>query len=966
MPARPNPALRGEPRGIGTSGARDPLAREVRLLGSLLGQVIVEQEGLDLLELVERVRRRTIALRRADDPIERARLAAELDSLDLPRAEALIRSFGLYFQLVNLAEERHRVRTLRKRERAARGGILDDSVADAVRRIWRTGRGLDDIVALIRRLSIAPVLTAHPTEARRRTLLVALRRCNRLVERLDDPRLTPEEDRDIRRRLREEISLLWRTADLRSVTPTPLDEVRTAMTYFDESLFTMAPRLYRAVDGALDPLAEAERRRALGRAGRLATADPSASDTGRTGARPALVPAFLHWGSWIGGDRDGNPSVTGETTSHVLRIHADHVIHGYEAVATRLMQTVAPAVAPADVPPPLARRLVADDDLLPETMRQLRRRFPDEPCRQRFGAIAERLRRTRAALTATPGVPISGRYHDAAELLAELEEIMSALVVDRLGRVAWGEVQDLIWQVQTFGFHLAALEVRQHSEVHQAALGAIRRGDLDSDLPGAPGVTAAEVLATFRAMADAQARFGPAAAGRYVISFTRSAADVLAVLELAELAGAADPPAAATGGLAPAVPILDVVPLFESADALVGCAAILDDLLADPIYRGHLLSRDDRQEVMLGYSDSNKESGFLAANWLLYRAQEALVATARRHGLELTLFHGRGGAIGRGGGPTNRAILAQAPGSIDGRLRMTEQGEVIAANYANPAIARRQLEQLTAAVLLASTPEHDHRVAAAGAAGAAAIDELAATSQAAYRALVWEDPGFPGFFRDATPIVELSALRLGSRPAARGAASEAGSDEPADQRPAEPPPPIEALRAIPWGFAWSQSRLNLPGWYGLGSALEAYAAAHGEASLDELGSLYRAWPLLEAILDNAEMTLAKADIGVARTYAGLARGAGAARIWERIEAEHERTVRLLLRLTRRDHLLDGLPVLQRSVELRNPYVDSLSELQVRLLARLRRLSPDDPARAELLRLVQLSINGIAAGLRNTG
>ena len=966
MTARPNPAVRGEPRGIGTAGARDHLAREVRLLGSLLGQVIVEQEGLDLLELVERVRRRTIALRRADDPVERARLSAELDGLDLPRIEALIRSFGLYFQLVNLAEERHRVRTLRRRERAARGGILDDSVAEAVRGIWHTGRGVDDIVELIGRLAIAPVLTAHPTEARRRTLLIALRRCHRLVERLDDPRLTPDEDRDIRRRLREEISLLWRTADLRSVAPTPLDEVRTAMTYFDETLFTVVPRLYRALDGALDPLIEAERRRALGRAGRLAATDPTAPDAGRTGTRPPLVPAFLRWGSWIGGDRDGNPAVTAETTGHVLRIHADHVIHGYEAVAIRLMQTIAPHIPATTTAAPLARRLVADDDVLPETMRQLRRRFPDEPYRQRFGAIAERLRRTRAALTATAGVPVGGRYTDPSELIAELDEVTAALVGDRLGRVAWGEVQDFRWQVETFGFHLAALEVRQHGDVHAAALAAIRRRDLDSELPGSPGVTAGEVLATFRAIADTQARFGPAAAGRYVISFTRSAADVLAVLELAGLAGSADPPAAATGGFAPAVPVLDVVPLFESADALEDCAAIIDALVADPLYRGHLLARGDRQEVMLGYSDSNKESGFLAANRLLYRAQEALVETARRHGLELTLFHGRGGAIGRGGGPTNRAILAQAPGSIDGRLRMTEQGEVIAANYANPAIARRQLEQLTAAVVLASTAEHDARVAEAGQAGAAAIDELARVSEAAYRALVWEDPDFAAFFRDATPIVELSALRLGSRPAARGRRASGGAPGRTSTPVAEPPPPLVSLRAIPWGFAWSQSRLNLPGWFGLGSALEAYRSSHGDAGLDALAELYRSWLLFEAILDNAEMTLAKADIGVARTYAALARGASAGRIWERIEAEHERTVRLLLRVTGRDHLLDGLPILQRSIELRNPYVDSLSELQVRLLARLRALPPDDPSRPEVLRLVQLSINGIAAGLRNTG
>jgi phosphoenolpyruvate carboxylase len=957
MPARSNPAVRGEPRGIGTAGARDPLAREVRLLGALLGQVIVEQEGLELLELVERVRRATIALRRADDPAERARLSADLDGLDLRRAETLIRSFGLYFQLVNLAEERHRVRTLRRRERTARGGILDDSVAEAVRRIWRSGRGLDEIVGLVGRLAISPVLTAHPTEARRRTLLVALRRCHRLVERLDDPRLTPYEDRDIRRRLREEISLLWRTADLRSVAPTPLDEVRTAMTYFDETLFTVAPRLYRALDGALDPLAAAERRRALGRAGRLAAVDPPATDAGLTGTRPPLVPAFLRWGSWIGGDRDGNPAVTAETTGHVLRIHADHVIRGYEAVATRLMQTIAASVPAGGLAAPFARRLAADDEALPEAMRQLRHRFAGEPYRQRFGAIVERLRRTRSALTGVTA-PLAGRYEDPAALLAELDEIAGSLAADRLGRVAWGEVQDFRWQVETFGFHLAGLEVRQHSEVHEAALAALRRGDLTTDLPVAPGVTAGEVLATFRAIADAQRRFGPAAAGRYVVSFTRSARDLRAVLALARLAGAASPPASETGGFAPASPILDVVPLFESADALEGCAGILDALLADPSYRAHLADRGNRQEVMLGYSDSNKESGFLAANRLLYRAQEALVAAARRHGLELTLFHGRGGAIGRGGGPANRAILAQAPGSIGGRLRLTEQGEVIAANYANPAIARRQLEQLTAAVLIASTPEHDELAAAAGTAGAATIDELAETSRAAYRALVWEEPEFPAFFRDMTPIEELSALRLGSRPASRGQRGSAPS--------VEPPPSIAALRAIPWGFAWSQARLNLPGWYGLGSALEAYADAHGEAGLDRLAGLYRSSPFFASVLDNAEMTLAKADIGVARLYAGLARGPDAARLWERIEAEHVRAVGLLLRVTGRTRLLDGLPTLQRSIELRNPYIDSLSELQVRLLARLRALSPGDPARPELLRLVQLTVNGIAAGLRNTG
>ena len=400
------------------------------------------------------------------------------------------------------------------------------------------------------------------------------------------------------------------------------------------------------------------------------------------------------------------------------------------------------------------------------------------------------------------------------------------------------------------------------------------------------------------------------------------------------------------------LPVLDVVPLFESSDALMTAGSILDDLLADPGYRAHLAARGDRQEVMLGYSDSNKESGFLAAAWMLHRAQSGLVEVARREGIELTLFHGRGGAIGRGGGPTNRAILGQAPGSVDGRLKLTEQGEVIAANYSDATIARRHLEQVTAAVLLASTPEHDAALAASVAVGAPIMDELATTSRAAYRSLVHDDPGFASFFRDITPIAELAGLRLGSRPAARGRSAGA--------------PSIDSLRAIPWTFAWTQSRINLPGWYGLGTALDAYRAAHGEAGLDAIARLARDWSYLRSVLDNAEMSLAKADMGVARTYASLAHGPGDDRRWAAIEAEYHRTVLMLRRVTGRARLLDEAPVLQRSIALRNPYVDSLSELQVRLLARLRSLPAEDPERERVLRLVQLTVNGVAAGLQTTG
>jgi len=925
---RASAAVAAEPGGIGTSGARDPLAVEVRLLGALLGQVIAEQAGPELFALVERIRRRTIALRRDDDPAERARLDDDLRGLDLGAAEAVIGAFALYFGLVNLAEAHGRVRALRRRERAARDGVLDDSIGDAIRRLRRLGRDDGDLDAAIARLAVTPVLTAHPTEARRRTTLVALRRCGALLERLDDARLTPSQDRDVRRRLREEITLLWRTSDLRLVSPSPLDEVRTAMAFFDATLFTAVPRLYRAMDAALDS--------PTGRA------SGPAADTGRTGTRPPRVGQFLRWGSWIGGDRDGNPEVTAEITERTLRIHADHVLRGYEAVATRLMQTLAAAAPAEHLPRSIESRLARDAEDLPETDRQLRRRFPEEGYRQRFGFIAERIRRTRAALTGEPA-PLSGRYGGPDELDAELAEIQEALVADRLERVAYGEVAELRWQLGTFGFHLASLEIRQHADVHRAALEAIRAGQ-PSSMEVTAGVTLGEVLATFRVVASVQARYGVECCHRYVVSFTSAASDVTDVLALARHA------ASVGDGTEP--PLLDVIPLFESSVALQAAGPILAALLDDPAYRAGIAGRGDHQEVMLGYSDSNKESGLLAAAWMLHQAQSAMIAVARARGVELTIFHGRGGAIGRGGGPTNRAILGLAPGSVDGRLKLTEQGEVVAANYSNPVIARRHLEQATGAVLLASTPEHAALLEGALVAGSPILDELAETSRRAYRALVHDDPGFATFFRDITPIRELSDLRLGSRPAARGRRDVA--------------PTIDALRAIPWTFAWAQSRINLPGWYGLGSALDGYRTAHGDAGLDEIARLARDWPFLSSLLDNAEMSLAKADMGVARLYAALATNPGDDRRWDAIETEYRRTVSMLARITGRERLLDGAPVLQRSVALRNPYVDSLSELQVRLLARLRGLPPDDPERGRVLRLVQLTVNGVAAGLQSTG
>nr|MBA2719445.1 phosphoenolpyruvate carboxylase [Chloroflexota bacterium] len=852
----------------------------------------------------------------------------------------------------------------------------DASLAAAV--AWLRQRGDDDaaIGAAVDGLRIRPVLTAHPTEARRRTVLIALRRVDRLLARLADRDIVAADDRDTRRRLREEITLLWRTADLRASAVSPLDEVRTALAFFDETLFSVVPRIYRAADAALDGGTDG---RAEGRAdnraeglgdgratGRAHGGDREATDSGRTGTRPPRTRPFLGWDSWIGGDRDGNPAVTAEITERTLRIHADHVLRGYEAVATRLAQTIAAATPPDRLTRTLAGRLARDAELLPDLDRQLRRRYPDEPYRQRFGFVAERLRRTRAHLTGQ-AAPLTGRYAGPDELDAELIEIQEALAADGLGRVAWGDVADLRWQLATFGFHLASLEVRQHSTAHRETEAALVAGDRQREVVA--GVTAAEVVDTFRVVAAAQARYGQQAAGRYVISFTAEADDVSRVLRLAGLAAAAPNEDNSASGDDPqrAPPTLDIVPLFEDAATLEAAGSILAAILADPTYRAHLRSRGDRQEVMLGYSDSNKESGYLAANWLLHRAQTALAATARAHAIELTLFHGRGGAIGRGGGPANRAILGLAAGSLEGRLKLTEQGEVIAANYADAGIAERHLERLAAATLVASSAAHEAALRPIEASGGPILDELAATSRAAYRTLV-EAPGFVDFFRHATPIDEIATLRLGSRPAARGRPRAAAASEPssasAGRTGETAAASIADLRAIPWVFAWSQARIELPGWFGLGAALEAYGRSHGDGGLLALNRLYGRWPFFASLVDNAELALARADLGVARQYAALANDSGGA--WATIEAEYARTVTWLGRLTGRDRLLDRDPELRRRMGLRDPYVDSLSELQVTLLGRLRATAPEDPERARLLRLVQLTVNGIAAGLQRTG
>jgi phosphoenolpyruvate carboxylase len=898
----------------------EPLRRDVRLLGRLLGRVLEEAGGPELLADVERLRRATIALRTADGGRRQAR--AEVLELvagfDLDRAELVARAFTVYFQLVNLAEEQHRVRTLRQRRQ--NGGTVRESFAAAIQEVRETA-GPDGLAGLLDRLEVAPVLTAHPTEARRRAVVDALRRIAVELARLDAPRLPADDEATITRRLLEEITGLWRTAQLRRDRPSPLDEVRSVMAVFDATLFRLVPATYRALEQAL--------------AGEA------------SGTRPPPFPAYLRWGSWVGGDRDGNPSVTAETTRTAMAIQADHVLRGLEAVTRRVGHALTVAGATTPPSPQLLASLDRDRAAFPGRAAAIGKRWPDEPYLQKLLLAAERLAATRAALLGRSPPAASG-YRDAGEFLDEVHMVQASLAAAGAERLAYGELQHLAWQAETFGFHLASLEVRQHAAVHAQVLAALGPGAGDAaaldrlasdgwgPVPGPPvDRVAAEVLATLRVMAELQARYGPEACRRYVVSFSRSAADLAAVRALARLA-------VGDGSLE-----LDVVPLFESRADLERACEVLDEYLALPGAAAWLERRGRRLEVMLGYSDSAKDAGFLAANLALYRAQGGLAAWAAERGIDLVLFHGRGGALGRGGGPAGRAVRGQAPGSVAGRFKVTEQGEVIYARYGNLAIGHRHLEQVTNAVLGASTPRAQQAVAAAEARYLPTATAMAAAAEASWRGLVERD-GFAEFFAAVTPIKELGLLQIGSRPASRAGAGQAGSE-------------LVDLRAIPWVFAWSQNRCNLPGWYGLGTGLEVVAHQRG-GGVDLLREMYQEWPFFRSLIENAEMSLAKADPLVAESYLELG---GRPDLVAAIREEFRRTRLLVVETTGAGRLLGHRPVLRQAVELRNPYVDALSFLQVRFLTDLRNgLEGAEAARAA--GLVLLTVNGVAAGLQNTG
>ena len=825
--APPDPTTRPEP-----NDAAQPLRRDIRLLGNLLGAVLVEQEGPELLETVERIRAITRAAREQGTV---AGLDDAVAGFDDATQALVLRAFGTYFQLANIAEQHHRVR---RRRAESHAGPQRESVDEAIAELAHVDDG-----ELARRAAgthVRLVLTAHPTEATRRTVLLAHVRIAELLGRLDDAGASPAELRDVQERLGEEITLLWQTDEVRHDRLRVTDEIRNGLWFFEHTLID-----------ATEALTRAWRERFPG------------------------APAPLSFGSWIGGDTDGNPAAGEETIDEALARARALTLARYRHDVRRLAVELASHRSLVRVSDEFEESLARDEQELPAFADEFGARNELEPYRRKLSFMWWRLG--------------NDGYADPAALLEDVAVIRRSLEQHGGARIAQGRVARLQRTVELFGFHLATLDVRLHAR--------------DLETPRARELVAHACAA--------RRRHGEAAVDTLIVSGTSSAADVLKALELT------DEPVA-------------VVPLFETIDDLARAPGVLAELLADERFAQRVAERRGAVEVMVGYSDSGKDGGYLAAQWSIYRAQEELAALAARAGVDLTIFHGRGGSTGRGGGPTHAAIVAQPAGHPPGRVKVTDQGETVSFKYGLPGLALRNLEAAVAGTLLATFPEVSATVP--GDEQRRILDRLAETSRRAYSELVG-DPRFVPFFRAFTPVDELALLEIASRPLRR----------PGDAAY------LSSLRAIPWVFSWTQNRVLLPAWYGCGTAL----AGLDDSGLDALRPL----PLFRMLVANLEMTLAKSSLPIARAYLRLVDDAS---LFEAIEHEHELAIEGVLRATESDHLLERQPVIRRSIELRNPYVDPMNALQVELLRRHRQ--GDDGARLPLMR----SIAGIAAALRNTG
>ena len=915
-----------------TSEDKDlPLRDDIRLLGRVLGDTVRAQEGEAVFDLVETIRQSSIRFRRHEDHGARRELEATLDSLSRDQTIDVVRAFSYFSHLCNIAEDQHHIRRSRAHQIAG-SAPKEGSLAHALDRAFDSGMGSPELAAFFDTAQIVPVLTAHPTEVQRKSILNCQMVIARLLDERDRIQLTPDEAEANADALRRAVLTLWQTRMLRTEKLSVMDEVSNGLSYFDYTFLRELPRLYANLED------------------RLATRDRS------WGALE--LPNFLQVGSWIGGDRDGNPFVTAEILEKALATQAEKVLTYYMDEVHTLGSQLSVAQGLVSASDALLRLAGASPDGSPHRS--------DEPYRRALTGVYARLAATYAQLLGHQpprhAVAAAAPYAGPDELADELEVVHRSLTANGLGALARGRLRHLRRAVSVFGFHLAPIDLRQNSDVHERVVAELIRSidpsrdylaldeagriemlleELATPRPlASPWIDYSEEsqgeLAIFRAARAAHLRYGKAAVPNCIISKTDDVSDLLEVAVLAKEAGL----------LRPAEGVLDVniIPLFETIGDLRNAAGVMDRLFQLPGYRALLDSRHGEQEVMLGYSDSNKDGGFLTSGWELYKAEIGLVEVFARHGVRLRLFHGRGGSVGRGGGPSYQAILAQPGGAVQGQIRLTEQGEVIASKYANPEVGRRNLEVLAAATLEATlfaprdpAPQPDYLEA---------MDELSAGAFAAYRNLVYETDGFERYFWESTVIAEIAALNIGSRPASRKKSTA-----------------IEDLRAIPWVFSWAQCRLMLPGWYGFGSAVRAYLARHGDAGLTRLQAMHREWSFFATLLSNMDMVLAKSDIAIASRYAELVRDTALRdAIFPRIRQEHADTLEVLLAITGQQELLDANPLLKRSMRNRFPYLDPLNHVQVELLHRYREGHQDERVRRGIL----LSINGIAAGLRNSG
>jgi phosphoenolpyruvate carboxylase len=906
-----------------------PLKEDIRLLGRLLGDTVREQGGAEAFEIVERIRRSSVAFHRDNDAAARAELEVMLDALSADETMMVVRAYSYFSHLANLAEDLHHIRRSRAHQIAG-SAPREGSLPFALDRAGGAGIAPAAIARFFEEAFIVPVLTAHPTEVQRKSVLDTERKIAGLLEHRDRTLLTPDEREANDEAVRRNVLALWQTRMLRRQRLAVIDEVTNGLAFYDHTFLQELPRLYASLE---DELAR------------------------RDAGAVRELPPFLRMGSWIGGDRDGNPFVTADVLRRALRMQSARIFTWYLEQLHELGADIPGATTVIDVSADLLDLAGRSPDPHPQRA--------DEPYRRALTGLYARIAATARELdhleAMRHAVGEAAPYASPGEFAADLDTIHRSLCEHNSTLLARGRLRNLRRAVSVFGFHLASVDLRQNSEVHErvvaelfaAARLAVDYRALDEEarvelltgelatarLLSSPFVDYSDEtrgeLEICRAAAEVRRRYGDASIVNYVISKTDGVSDVLEVALLLREAGLLRPHEDRLD--------LNIVPLFETITDLRNAGQVMDRLLSLPGYARFLPARDGTHEVMLGYSDSNKDGGFLTSGWELFKAERALVEVFARHGVRLRLFHGRGGSVGRGGGPTYQAVLAQPPGAVQGQIRVTEQGEVIAAKYGNPDIGRRNLETLVAATLEATLlPEHG---GAPKAAFLEAMDALSEHAFRAYRRLVYETPGFERYFWESTVISEIADLNIGSRPASRKKSTA-----------------IEDLRAIPWVFSWAQCRLMLPGWYGFGTAVDTWLAEN-PGGLELLREMHRDWPFFASLLSNMDMVLAKTDLAIASRYAALVTDeALREQIFPRLRAEHRATVQNLLSITRAGHLLQSNPLLARSIRNRFPYLDPLNHIQVELLRRYRAGDRDDRTK----RGIHLTINGIAAGLRNSG